>query len=196
MTTSFICDTIDDVEEPEQQNEREQSLLGPELIEQIENYADRMWQLAQNDKRNNDSLKLNFYDLQDIIDRHAYNKVACGCYLGKLEAQLQGVRNELEKVGNALYRSFTDKVLGRNVAPTTDANGKPIKISTTGVQKMDAKYRSSEYTRDQTYCKLQAEELRLIEEVAVAKALYESYQDKSKMILGMQKTMNNEGRNS
>lgn len=183
------------MEEPEEQDKREEALLGPELVRKIENYADRMWQLAQNEERPSNSLKLNFYDLQDIIDRHAYNKVACGCYLGRLKGELQGVRNELEKIGNALYRSFTDKVLGKNNAPATDANGKPIKISTTGVQKMDAKYRSSEYTKDPSYCALQAEEIRLIEEVAVAEALYESYQDKSKMILGMQRTMNNEGRN-
>ena len=197
-----MCDTVDPVdEEPKKRNEDfdpiiEEDLHGPEIIQRIEDYAGRMYSLAEAEPRANNSLKLNFYDLQEVIDRHCYNKVAAASHLGQVRRRLKKIQNMLRRRGNELYRSFTDKVLGRNQEQKTDASGKPIKISTVGVQKMDAEYRSSEYTKDPVYRRLQAKEEKLIEYVTVIEGLYECYQDKARFILGMQKTLNNEGRNS
>lgn len=197
-----MCDTIDPVEdEPKKRKDDfepiiEEDLHGPEIIAQIEDYAGRMYALAETKPRATDSLKLNFYDLQEVIDRHCYSKTSAAIHLGQVRRRLKKVQNQIRRRGNELYRAFTDKVLGRNQEVKTDANGKPIKLSTVGVQKMDAEYRSSEYTKDLTYRRLQAKEEKLIEYVTVIEGLYECYQDKARFILGMQKTLNNEGRNS
>lgn len=197
LTSQFFCDTIDAVEEEQKSDFEpiiETELKTQETVAFVETYAANMYEIAANEERGSNSLKLNFYDLQDIIDRHCYNKVACAGYLGQLRKRLKKTQNQLKRRSSDIYRTFTDKVVEGSRKSKTKADGTVTTTTQVGLQKMDAEYRSSEYTRDLTYRKLQRREENLIERVTIVEALYESYQDKAKFILGMQKTLNNEGK--
>lgn len=163
------------------------------ILAKIEAKAAEMYALAKEEGRPSDSLKLNYYDLEEIIDRHCYSKLAAAGHLGQVRRRLKKIRNMLEARSADLLRNFTDKAIEGSRVKKTRADGSVSTTTQVGLQKMDAKYRSSEYTRDEIYRRLQRKEEKLIEYVTIIEAIYECYQDKARFILGMQKTLNNEG---
>ena len=187
MTQSATLNLMSDEEDIYNPVE-EEKFRGPDILESIETYAQKMYHLAEQENRESDSLKLNFHDLQDIINKHAYNKVSAGIHLGQLKKKLKRVQNKLYRRRGELYRNFTDEILGAKNKVAAPGEKKP---SSTGLQKMDAEYRSSAYLTDKIYRDLQAREEELIEAVEVANSIYEAYQDKARFVLGMQKSMNN-----
>lgn len=192
MTEAPESTTIDPVSDDQENQGKfepfiEKNFSGPGALETVENYAQRMRDLAEEEGRPNDSLRLNFHDLEVLINNHCYDKISAAIHLGQLKRRLKRTQNQMRRLSGRIYRNFTDQIIGKSTAPKVP--GAP-KTSSTGIQKQDAEYRQSEYLKDPKYQELQEREEELIELVVVAEALVEAYQDKARFILGMQKALN------
>jgi len=190
---SAILDPVSEDQENQKKFEQflPENFSGPDALETIENYAQRMRDLAEDENRQNDSLRLNFHDLEVLINNHCYDKLSAAIHLGQLKRRLKRTQRQMRERSSLLYKRVTERFLGINQPPAPpSAAGTKTVAKSTGIQKIDAEYRQSEYLQDQVYQDLATREEELVELVTVVEAIYECYQDKARFILGMQKALN------
>lgn len=177
-------------EEPsEYQPMNPETLNGLEALSMVDSQADEMYRAHVSMCEENPTvLHLSYAQLDETMMRHCYNVVTTGMFLGQLQRKLKKTQNAMNALAKERYRACTDRILQKPTLPSgaTDTKAK----NPAGLQKYDAEYRSSEYTRDPAYIQLQKREELLIEQIETVKSIQQAQRDKASFILGMQKAIN------
>lgn len=186
---SAILDPVSDQQE-EYQPLNPDNLNGLEALSMVDSKADEMYRAHVSMCEENPTvLHLSYAQLDETMMRHCYNVVTTGMFLGQLQRKLKKTQNAMNALAKERYRAVTDRILTPPKLPSGAADPAKPK-NPTGLQKYDAEYRSSEYTRDPAYIALQKREELLIEQIETVKSIQQAQRDKASFILGMQKAIN------